>query len=918
MVLATVFTAVFALTGAATDGLARVFAEPPRDARPQVWWHWIGNNVTREGIANDLREMREAGIGGATIFTIATHAGDWNGKFSNPANPKMSYRNDEWWSLVRFAAAEAKRNGLALGIHNSPGFSHTGGPWIKPEQAMKELSISLEFVDGGAERMPKPPANRFGYAKDVALVAMPVGSTDIAQAKVFEPPFGDLKGTLPSGKWVIRRFAMICTGRRPIPAPEDIQWTSLEADKLSAEAMNVHIAHAVGELSTRLGKDLAFVVADSYEAKSCNWTDNMREEFRRRRGYDPLPWLVSLFDKRIKDGARFKEDLDLTVQELFTENCFRPLAAACRKAGYEFHLEPYGGPFNRWEAAMSADIPMIEFWGFKPVWCKDPGIGGYGKSTAAVGRALGRKIIATEAYTGMPEDSKWTAAPRHFKACTDATFARGVNRMVLHHWVHQPFDRRWKPGMTMGWWGTHFGSCQTWYEPGKEFFRYLTRCQAVLQRCTYGVDVLAVEEQPLALEFDAIPSSLFLSALKAEPNGEVSLPSGRRYRLLRIPSFAALSLPVLEKAVALARQGVNIRLAALPDRVRGLSGGAETRNRVKALRSELESLAAGKGNVTIGGRDEDVLSRLGVPPVVAAEGGRRGIDFEAAALRSGQDDLFFVANLTTNALHLALKLRTDKSKAELWFPATGRRFRSKDGVRDGKIVRMDMDFAPQESVFVVFRAKGVQKGLPTFAPTAVSTSLALTGPWTVSFPETTGAPRERLELKKLDSLSNASDPLVRHFSGTATYVTRFDWSGDPAEAVIDLGDVREIAEVSLNGKNLGVAWFSPFRLGATSALRKGSNELTVKVTNTWANRIIGDEGEPDDCKWNPPRKEKNGKPTEHGVALLETPAFVLDNSPRPSSNRVTFSFWRYHTQPKPLLPSGLLGPVKIDILHKAR
>ena len=118
------------------------FDNPPPDARPMVWWHWMGKNISREGITKDLEAMKAAGIGGATIFNLASSVQADDAPLKNTPWPENDYRGPAWWRLVKHAAEEADRLGLNLGMHNCVGYSATGGRWITPEKSMKAVVFS--------------------------------------------------------------------------------------------------------------------------------------------------------------------------------------------------------------------------------------------------------------------------------------------------------------------------------------------------------------------------------------------------------------------------------------------------------------------------------------------------------------------------------------------------------------------------------------------------------------------------------------------------------------------------------------------------------------------------------------------------------------------------------------------------------
>jgi hypothetical protein len=174
------------------------------------------------------------------------------------------------------------------------------------------------------------------------------------------------------------------------------------------------------------------------------------------------------------------------------------------------------------------------------------------------------------------------------------------------------------------------------------------------------------------------------------------------------------------------------------------------------------------------------------------------------------------------------------------------------------------------------------------------------GSWTLRFPPNWGAPPS-VTLDKLISWTEHANAGVRYFSGTAMYEREVEITADQLasgrELWLDLGAVKHFAQVSLNGHAFGVLWKPPFRVNATFAAKPGVNQLIVKVTNLWPNRLIGDEQLPPDCEWD-------------GKQLNAWPQWVLDGKPSPSG-RLTFTTWHHWTKDSRLLESGLLGPVTL-------
>jgi len=322
--------------------------------------------------------------------------------------------------------------------------------------------------------------------------------------------------------------------------------------------------------------------------------------------------------------------------------------------------------------------------------------------------------------------------------------------------------------------------------------------------------------------------------------------------------------------------------------------------------------------------------------------------------RVGASEVYFVTNPQHREVQALCTFRVKGLQPEVWEPDTGwlRKAAVFRSTASGTVVPLHFD--PAGSVFVVFREKanpasqivevardgamlfGAERPTPARLPDfwieggevtmlsrepgryavvygsgAKGTLVALGNPgssavggrWTVQFQPGRGAPPQA-EFPELSDWSKHTEPGIRYFSGTATYRTEFDWTPPAGQQhyTLDLGGVQVMAEVRLNGKDLGVLWKPPYAVEVTGALKSGRNQLEVKVTNLWPNRLIGDEQYPDDCT--PDGSWKTGP-------IPGWPEWLLKAQPRPEPRRVTFTTWKYCTKDSPLIPSGLLGPVTV-------
>ena len=942
LVWLTLFLCSIAGRASAGGRLEKDFATPPDSARPWVWAHWLHGNVSKECITRELEAIKRAGLGGITMFDVAQPG--------IPAGPH-GYMTPGWQTLFAHEIAEAKRLGLEVMSHNGPGYCGNGGPWISPEFAAQKLVWSETRVPGGSAfhgKLPQPAAAG-GFYRDVALLAVnesdaqraykledldmkrlvwlnyirwkgtqsaPLDAT--APAEVCIPmanivdltgkmsPDGGLNWDVPTGNWTLLRFGHTWTGQKTLPATPEGEGP--ECDKLDKRGVRKHFDHVMKRMvelaGPEAGKTFHTFFADSWEAGGQNWTEKMPEEFLRRRGYNMIPFLPVMTGRVVGDlqtSERFLYDLRQTVSELVAENFWAELQRLCHEQGMRMAVQPYITTGNDLDAANFTDEPMGEFWSqpFQPNDYRRTV-----KMAASAADLNSRPIVGAEAFTAS-EQERWLSHPARMKALADRIFCLGANRFQFHRFAMQRFPQL-KPGMTMGKWGQHYDSTQTWWEWSKPWHDYLARCQLMLRQGPIVADVLAVvPEEPLqrfeplsipGYDYDACGPDSFKRIEMID--GKPGIPGGPSYRLIVVENTGTMTIGRLERLRNLVAAGADV-LCEPPSATPGLEGGPAADAKLRAITAELwgtsgeKERQVGKGRIFRAMSPAEALAKIGVTPDFTGPDGISWIHRKA-----GADDIYFLAS-EGKPRKAECTFRIDGRRAELWDPMTGKVSLLKSVSKGGR-TSATIPFGHDGSAFVVFRPEstasgpGIQREFTFAAP-----PLELTGPWTLSFPKESGV-TEPLALDKLVSWSNHPDPAVKHFSGTADYQTEFQLPNlKPGTPVtLDLGRVEVMALVRVNGKDLGILWKEPFVVDITEAVRPGANRLEISVINLWVNRMIGDESLPPDSK-------------RDGKGLLSAwPQWVLDGKPSPTGRRsfVTYPLWK---KDEALQDSGLLGPVQI-------
>jgi hypothetical protein len=707
-------------------------------------------------------------------------------------------------------------------------------------------------------------------------------------------PDGTLDWTPPRGRWVVLRFGYSLTGRTNHPASRE--GTGLEVDKLNQDDVKAYFNAYFGEYQKTLdpqmiGKQgLQFMLTDSYEAGIANWTKDILQQFSRRRGYDPRPYLPVLAGRVVGSSAasdRFLWDFRQTLADLIADNHYGELSTLLHEHGLGRYGESHesGRAFvgDGMQVKKSADVPMGALWSStlgQPRATFDADI----RESASVAHIYGRNLVAAESLTAF--GNTFAFYPETLKPYADRELADGLNRFVIHTSVHQPDDRL-GPGVTLGPFGQWFTRHETWAQQARPWVSYLARSAYLLQQGRFVADIAYLYGEdnnitnlfgrnpppiPPGYNFDYVNADALVNVLTVK-DGRLATPSGMQYRVLALdPSTQRMSAAVLRKISALVEQGA-IVVGARPTMTPSLADDEGEFNSI-AARLWGEHPSVGKGKV-LAETLAAALPQLSIEPDCTFKGaaGEQLPWFVHRHLEQG--DLYFVSNRTDAVQMVRASFRVAGKAPQIWRADTGEIAPASYNTEGGR-TEVPLKLQPYDALFVVFRQDASEPSRLIKEPVSEVVA-SVSGPWEVSFPPDHGAP-PHAHFAELSSWTASSDPGVKYFSGTATYTTTFTgnnrWVGKGARVQLNLGDVKDIAEVTLNGRQLGVLWKHPFVVDVTGALHAGRNQLEVKVTNVWPNRLIGDK--------------------------------------QPGARQIAYTTFDPYKADSPLLPSGLLGPVTLS------
>ena len=714
---------------------------------------------------------------------------------------------------------------------------------------------------------------------------------------------GTLNWDVPEGKWSILRFGFTSTGRRNEPATKEGK--GLECDRMDPAAIDKHFnnfAQKLINVARESGDSIfKFMLFDSWEAGYQNWTATFGSEFEKRRGYSIIPYIPVLCGK-VMNSAEESEavlyDFRRTIAELIESGYYGRFSELCHKNNLKFYAEVlYGGsdgpPLDIMKANSLVDISMGEFWAdgnYSPS-------GSNSSLISSVATGYNKPVIAAEAYTRRADFSE---SPAYLKPFGDRMYCAGFNRFAFHDYALQPDDS--KPGFTLSQFGSSINRNNLYWPYLGGWLDYQSRIQYILQQGTTAADILYYIGDQLPqyyspekniLPFGYSQTVINFDILKNRinfKNGKLLLNNEGNYSLLCLPESPWMNYETLVRIGQLVQEGIAV-LGPRPTNLLNLNDVKNNRQAFKELADKIwgnidgktiVENSFGKGRVFWGIPVEEVIKKINLLPDFTTSHPENNT-FQFIHKKIGELDVYFVANQLNAPVNSECLFRAGEKTPEIWQPENGSVNKPAAFSIEHGHARIPVHFKPYESKFFVFSTNTNK----TFTKQLLQPEeIAITDfNGTMQFEPAYKASIEPVNITELKSLTEFDNPDIRYFAGNITYTITFDAppsiSSSKDSLLLNIGDFGVVAEVWLNGNPLGKLW-KPFTDQNIGGMLKNKNELVVKVANVYRNRYIGD--------FIQFGKVRNLSTT----APIET---ILDKD-------------------KNLLPSGLIGPVKLIRIKK--
>lgn len=882
--------------------------------KPWVWWFWLGSAVTKQSIDFQLQSFHRSGFGGVCIISTYGVKG-----FEDRDIP---FRSPKWFDMLHYTIKEAAALHLSVDMGLSSAWPF-GGPSVTRARAAKMLKSCTSFrCAGGALSRHLLPEGSNDFV--LAVLARGAGGQSIDLTPRVSSG-GRLECELPAGDWTVYVLTGANTDqlvKRSGPGGE-----GLVLDQFSGPALAAYL-HGYDSVPGEL-TGIRSVMNDSYEVYKADATDSILKEFQTRRGYSLVPYFPLLFDSSgfergagilfdssgSDEASRVLCDYRETISDLLLDGFMHTWSKWSHGHRILTTEQAHGAPANILDLYGGADIPQTESFGpaHFPIpnvrvdkdivrdRFKWPDILMF-KFASSAANVNGRRLCSAETATWLT--NHFRMALSQLKPQLDQLFVAGVNHTMLISATNVPPDVSF-PGWRF-YPAPDFGHYAAFYDYLPDLSRYIARCQHLLQQSKPDNDALlyfpiydywseAPKDLGVLATFDAIPGKwgdrfAFSATARKLKNGGISFDygsdlqlqhlrydgrslvttGGAHYKVIVIPECRRMPVKTLRHLAHLAAHGAPVLFEnGMPQDVPGWN---DWRRRLSELRGlQMKMMHYPRVHIS---RD------LAADCILAGCTGEHfpGLEFIRKSTATGK--LYFVANLDSVFSSGWITTGVACTGLERYDPMTGRTCELQKRKGSGGKYAFRLALPPGQSCFL-FPSNGEKPGTEATSFDG-SEPVSLDGSWKISFEK--GAPYlpRPIETRVLKSWTELGDSAARSFSGTACYRLRFDLpaSLDGYGAIrLNFTDLRDMADVELNGHHVGRVWSVPYQLDIDRRwFKEKGNDLQIHVTNLATNRII----------WMDRQK------------IPWKTFYIVD----PVKGRFDASGWD-------LQPSGIIGPVRL-------
>lgn len=875
------------------DELFRGFQNPPVDSRLFVRWWWNGNRLAKQEILRELDVMKAAGIGGVEINPIAFPGA------TDPLEYKaLTIFEDDWLDMLQTALQGAKERGMICDMIVGSGWPF-GGEFLKKEEQSQMVTIETVDLKGGEKYQfkiddllekvdPSLHSKNKTVYKDLLMARLLPKNSDEFKEGI------DLMGNIVNGELEIEvsegdfvlYYVVKLTGYMAVinGAPGASGPVLNHYSKVAAENYLNRISGFITGKIGDMGNYIRAMFCDSMELEGANWNDDLPKEFEKRRGYSLIPYLPFVLKKvghmgnplDEEYGTKFPDDVielikrvDLdfykTRIELFKERFIDTFNDWCHRNNVKSRMQAYGRGMHPLEASMEIDIPECETWLFKDVGREYPDTGLSGRAPRMCNKYVssgavlaGKKIVSCEEITNT--EMAFMATLENIKVAGDQSNISGVNHSILHGFNYSPPEAKF-PGWIR--YGAYFNERNTWWPYFRKWADYKARISYIMQNATPQANVAIL--QPLTdlwLKYgpqrDPFPQKWYpdyqnnlweainqngggcdyvsenIIKNSTFKNGEM-LYNGRSYTSLLLPEIETLDVETTKALVSFANTGGRIVfIEKIPVKSPSYEGAKVDDAKVCVMIDDL--LKHQKGNVVKWPAPQgDIIDwygklqdKLGIKPFVRFNKTNKYLS--QSNYRISENLVFFLAN-TSLSDHISVKAEfqvEDNLYPWIWNPETGARMRYPTD-ENKNVVYLELPRAT--SVLIVFEksTEGEQ-----FLPLDFNKEgQEITGHWQLQLNHMNGE-RQQLKIEHLTDLIELSQ--TKNFAGEVIYQKTINIDSNNYQQ-IDLGDVKGVSELTLNGKLIGLRWYGAHIYNIKDALKEGENKLEIKLTTVTGNYL---------------------------------------------------------------------------------